>query len=118
MRIDKIETIIAARELYLFNDKKVTVIIGKPDKFPDSDDYYCPYQISGIGNGNIRYAGGIDGVQALLLALNMIGADLYTSEEYRVGILRWKGGEKGNLGFPVPEVLRELVRFESDKGET
>lgn len=109
MKINKIETIIATRELALGDDKKVVIIIGKPEKFPDYEDYYCPYQIVGIGNENIRYAGGIDGVQALLLALNMIGADLYTSNEFKAGILSWKSGEKDNIGFPVPDVLRDLV---------
>lgn len=106
--INKVETIIATRELILSDGKEVSVIIGKPEKFPDSDDYYCPYQVIGIGKGNVRYAGGIDSVQALLLTLNMIGADLYTSKEAKAGILSWKGGAKGDLGFPLPEVLRDL----------
>lgn len=110
MKIDRIETIIAIREFILTTGKKVTVVIGKPEKFPDSDDYYCPYQITGIGNEKIRYAGGIDAVQALLLALNMIGADLYTSKEAKKGLLRWKGGDKGELGFPVPDILRDLIQ--------
>ncbi len=108
MKIDKVETIIATRELILIDGKKVSVIIGKPEKFPDSDDYYCPYQIMGIGRESVRYAGGIDSVQALILTLNMIGSDLYTSKEAKAGILRWVGGERGDLGFPVPEVLRDL----------
>jgi len=30
--------------------KRVTVVIGKPEKFPDAEDYYCPYRIVGLGN--------------------------------------------------------------------
>jgi Domain of unknown function (DUF6968) len=109
MKIDNIGMIIANRDLVLADGKEVIVKIGKPEKFPDSEDYYCPYQIIGIGNERVRYAGGIDSIQALLLALKMIGTDLYMSNEAKTGILSWKGGEKGNLGFPVPDTLRDLV---------
>ena len=86
-------------------------MIGKPEKFPDADDYYCPYQIVGVGNERVRYAGGIDAVQALELTLKMIGTDLYTSGEAQSGALSWMGGsKKGDLGFPVPDGLRDLAR--------
>lgn len=114
MKIDSVGIIVANRELALADGKKVTVTIGKPEKFPDSEDYYCSYQIIGMGNERVRYAGGIDSIQALLLALNMVGADLYTSDEAKTGVLSWKGGEKGNLGFPVPDTLRDLLpRFKA-----
>lgn len=109
MELNSVGTIIAMRELELAGGKKVTIIIGKPEKFPDFEDYYCPYHITGMGNERISYAGGVDGIQALLLALNKIGADLYTSKEAEAGILSWKGGEKGNLGFPVSKVLRDML---------
>lgn len=109
MKIDSVGMIIANREIVLADGKEVIVTIGKPEKFPDSEDYYCPYQIIGIGNEKVRYASGIDSIQALFLALKMIGADLYTSNEAKAGVLSWKGGEKGDLGFPVPDTLRDLV---------
>ena len=89
--------------------KTVTVLVGKPEKFPDAEDYYCPYQILGLGNERVRRAGGVDAVQALELALKMIGTDLYTSKESQSGELSWSGGKKGDLGFPVPDVLRDLA---------
>lgn len=106
MKLTDVGTVIATRELSLSAGKPVTVLIGKPEKFPDSDDYYCPYQILGFGNQRVRYAGGSDAVQALELALKKIGADLYTSKEAQAGELSWHG-EK-NLGFPVPDVLSDL----------
>jgi hypothetical protein len=109
MKIESVGTIIATRELALASGKKVSVIIGKPKKIPDNGGYYCPYQIVGMGKEKVRYAGGVDGVQSLLLALEMIGADLYTSKEAKAGTLSWDGGGNGNLGFPVPDVLRDLV---------
>jgi hypothetical protein len=106
MKLTDVGTVIATRELSLSAGKPVTVLIGKPEKFCDSDDYYCPYQILGFGNQRVRYAGGSDAVQALELTLKKIGADLYTSREAQAGKLSWHG-EK-NLGFPVPDVLSDL----------
>jgi hypothetical protein len=49
-------------------------------------------------------------MQALILALSMVGTELYTSEEYESGRLSWDcGAVKGHLGFPVPESIRELL---------
>lgn len=109
MKLDKIETIVATRNLMLAGSRRIIIFLGKPEKFPDSDDYYCPYQIIGLGAEKVRYAGGIDAVQALQLALNMIGADLYTSAESKNGELSWEGGKKGELGFPVPDTIRDLL---------
>ena len=51
--------------------------MGKPRKLPDSQgDSFCPWQIIGIGDERVRYAAGIDGVQALDLAMKVIGAYL------------------------------------------
>jgi len=110
MILKKIKEVIATRKLYSADrSKRVIVKIGKPEKFPDSSDYYCPYQIIGLGNEKARYAAGVDAVQALQLALKMIGADLYTSKEARIGSLVWEGGCKGELGFPVPDSISDLA---------
>ena len=110
VKLDSVGEIIAVRELFLSGSKdKVTVIIGRPQRFPDSTDYYCPYQIGGLGESKVRYAGGIDTIQAFLLALQRVGVDLYTSKEAKAGMLKWEGSDKGNLGFPVPESVSDLV---------
>lgn len=107
---EDIGTVIAVRTLSLSGEEKVTVTIGKPKRFPEGDDYYCPYRIVGIGNERVRHAGGVDAMQALVLALRMIGAELYTSPEARSGALRWMGrSREGDLGFPVPDGLRDLA---------
>ncbi len=108
MQLKDIGVQIASRELDA-NGKKVVVVIGRPEKFPDGEDYYCPYQIVGIGSERVKYAGGIDAVQALQLALKKIGTDLYTSQEAQAKQLLWAGGEPGDFGFPVPDSLRDLA---------
>jgi hypothetical protein len=90
--------------------RKITVVIGKPEMFPDGVNFYCPYQVVGIGNERVRYAGGVDAVQALQLAMQMIGAELYTSPEAQSKQISWDGGGvAGDLGFPVPDGLQDLL---------
>lgn len=103
LNLNTVGTVIATREFHTPDGKTVTVFIGKPESFPDGNDYYCPYQITGIKRDRVRYAAGIDAVQALGLVFRMIGADLYTSDEARAGTLIWEAGENGDLGFPKPE---------------
>ena len=106
MHLKDVGVQVATRILDL-NGKEVAVMIGRPEKFPDGEDYYCPYQIVGMGGGQVRYAGGIDAVQALQLAIQMIGADLYSSQDARSGKLSWHAGSPGDLGFPVPNSMRD-----------
>ena len=99
--MEKIELgeVIAERHLegeYEGRAISVTVRIGKPVPHPDSD-WICPYLISSPVEDRTFYAGGADSVQALYLALYMIGADL--RHRYGERKLRWYGSE--DLGFPV-----------------
>ncbi|MBA2653193.1 MAG: hypothetical protein H0U73_13155 [Tatlockia sp.] len=102
MQLTTIGELFLSRVLKLndINSTTVTVIIGKPQNFPDGQDYFCPFQIIGIGDGKVTWAGGIDEIQALLLALEQIGNFLSNSKEYKQGALSWIGSEEGNLGFP------------------
>lgn len=107
MELEDVGEIIAERELEIEDNRVVQVVIGKPQRFPDGSDYYCPFQITGIRKGKIMHAGGVDSVQALLLAMQMISANLYTSDEGRAGTLTWLG--KRNLGLPVAAPIQDLV---------
>lgn len=101
----RLGTVIAERALD-GPDANVRVRIGKPRRVAGSAEYYCPYVISGIGTEGVRCAIGEDTTQALLLALKMIGSDLYCSEEYQSGTLTWNAAK--DLGFPLPESIRDL----------
>lgn len=102
---------IAMRSLELSGETpgKVTVGISRP--VSDNGPYKCEYQILGIGSGKVRYAMGEDSMQALVLALELIGAHLYTSSAAKEGRLTWFGSR--DLGFPVPDVIADLVPKES-----
>jgi hypothetical protein len=100
MNIDNIGVVIATRSIALLGDTQaVTVTIGTPQAFSDGKDYYCPYQIIGIGDERIRYASGVDTIQALFLALKKIGSVLHSSDPARAGSLTWLGNS--DLGFPM-----------------
>lgn len=110
MKLTSIGPVMARRDLTLTEKGVVSVIVGKPESFPDGNGYYCPYQILGMGDEAVRYAGGEDTVQALILTLKKIGTVLYTSSEAKAGLLSWEAGPApGDLGFPVPDSIRDLA---------
>jgi hypothetical protein len=80
----------------------VTVEIGRPQAYPDGANYFCPYRILGLEDDHVRSAGGVDQIQALVLALQRIGAFLYTSAVYKAGQLYWLEPGNKDLGFPTP----------------
>ena len=104
MQLTEIGKVIATRAIYKVGvDKPMfTVKIGIPVKFDGSEDYYCPIQILGHGNSDVTYSAGIDGVQAIQLAMKQIGGRLFLLNKEHGGLLRWAGDENGDLGFPVP----------------
>jgi hypothetical protein len=101
-----LSTVIATCRLRLDNCGVVTVHFGKPRKVRGASSDFCPFQIRGIRDSKVRRADGIDGVQALELALKMAGALLYTSVEYSTGRLTLAGSGE----FPVDDCIEELVR--------
>jgi hypothetical protein len=74
----------------------MTVSIGRPRQEP-TGEWLCPYQ---IGSGRPFGALGLDAVQALELAMRVIGARLALTPEAHEGRLRWVG--EMDLGFPLP----------------
>lgn len=52
--------------------------------------------------------GGVDAVQALELALKMIGVQVYASDYHASGNLFWEQPGRG-YGFPVTNNLRDLL---------
>lgn len=100
-------SVIAQRSVtYERNGKayEVHVHVGAPMKRVSVDagteDWYCPFRISGIGVDGVHAAFGIDSVQALHLALVLAGQILKNSLPGRAGLLSWY--RDPNLGFPPP----------------
>lgn len=85
---------------------KVSLVIYQPVPFPDGVDMRCEYEISGLATLRPRqFAGGVDAIQSLLLALKMAATDLVTSAEYQLGDLFWLEEGNPDLGLPLPKSL-------------
>jgi hypothetical protein len=54
------------------------------------------------------FAAGVDGMQALILALRALGAEICTSEYHEAGTLRWFEPGRG-YGFPIASSLRDVL---------
>ena len=90
--------VIAERELEAGDGRPggVTVRLGRPAPDPEGD-WSCPFQVVGIdGRAEVYAAYGVDALQALVLAIQMIRAQL-GSAQARHG-LTWLGGDDLGLG--------------------
>ena len=98
MEIREVQEPIAERKLVMGTDE-VVVTIGKPQAFDDNGDYFCPYAIEHAGHRKLSYAGGMDAVQALQLAMKKIASDLdYLARSQGVSI-EWLADTPGDSGF-------------------
>jgi hypothetical protein len=62
--------------------------------------FRCDYEIAWPDQKRVFHAYGVDAVQALILALRMVHAELLTPPEGRGGQIRWLGSN--DLGLPPP----------------
>jgi hypothetical protein len=80
-------------------DRDVRVRIGRPRPFDATEsDFYCPFQVVGVGDERIHTTGGIDGVQALELAIWMLPTLLDELRRDCPG-LGWEDAPAGEYGF-------------------
>lgn len=88
-----------ARREYRFTESgaasQIIVQLGTPSPLTDAPhgDWYCPWTIDGPGRSTLNHAGGVDSLQALLLALSGLRAEL--EHLARNGQLDWPGGGLG-----------------------
>lgn len=78
--------------------------------WPAADEHAwdCRWEIDWPDGQRSNSGRGIDGVQALGHAMQMIGTEIYCSEEHRSGHLAWTDDWSG-YGFPVPNGIRDLL---------
>ena len=101
--------IIATRLLTLRDrgaNREIPIHIHAPEQ--SKVDWICRFEIGWPGGKAERWGAGIDAVQALLSALQMIGAELYASDQHKSGVLTWLSPGRG-YGFPVPQTTRDLL---------
>ena len=77
---------------------------------PEEDDraWKCSYEIHWPEGKRTSAAWGFDSVQAILLALQKIGTDIYVSGYHKSGNLMWDKPGNG-YGFPVPHNARDWL---------
>jgi hypothetical protein len=87
-------------------DTEVSIRLFKPE---ESDGHWvCRYEIDWPSQKQSSFAAGIDSIQALLLALQKIGVEIYTNAYHESGSLKWFEPTQG-YGFPIVHNLRDLL---------
>jgi len=98
MKIEKIGTVIAERELDGRRNGspcKVVVRFGKPVRNEKDGSWRCPYSVTSPMGERVFYGAGVDSLQALRIAISNAAAELKTL--YSDLNLRWANSE--DLGF-------------------
>ena len=83
---------------------KIRVELYAPE--PLGADFQCGYRIEGPRTRKKSRAMGVDGFQALELAILKIGVDLRASPEFEAGPLQWL--DRDDPGFPLPASIADL----------
>jgi len=107
---------IASRSLRLregLNEIVIAIHIFAPERH-ENGAWSCRYEIGWPEGKETRCGWGVDSVQAIVLALQAIGTDIYTSNYHKSGDLFFVEPGKG-YGFPVPITLRDLLSGDDAK---
>lgn len=87
-------------------EQDVTITIDDP--VGAGTIWSCQYQITWPAAPRRYTAHGVDALQAVHLAQQMVGAELYSSDFHARGQLQWQKPGDG-YGFPVPRNIRDLL---------
>jgi hypothetical protein len=101
--------IIVSHQIFLKTDGGEIVIgieVHKPE--PGDRCWTCRYEINWPEGRAARNAFGLDALQSLILALQMIGAEIYASAYHQKDRLHAYEKEQG-YGFPIPSSLRDML---------
>jgi len=93
-------------------DIDVPVRIFAPER--QEIDWACRLEVDWPDGRFEMIARGIDAVQALHLALQLVGAQIYSSAHHAAGNLTWLDPGNG-YGFPITNNLRDLLVGEDKK---
>lgn len=94
-------------------ETKIPIRIFAPEKTTHGS-WSCRYEIDWPDKKHALDVGGLDSAQALVLALQIIGAEIYSSSYHKAGNLYWDKPGNG-YGFPVVPTLRDLLQGDDTK---
>jgi uncharacterized protein DUF6968 len=99
------------REFFGPNGTRIRINVSNVIKDDSSGDWKCEYWIEGLGSTGKKVSYGIDPIQAIYLALTYLSTKLYCSDEFKLGLITWGGGENEfDLGLPIARTIQEDVR--------
>ena len=102
--------LIASRELN-FRDgdtlRKIPIRLFSPLRL-GSGTWTCRYEVGWPDRPSVNEGSGVDAIQAIIVALQMVGAEIYTSNYHEAGMLYLDAAGHG-YGFPVPHAIRDLL---------
>lgn len=104
IKITELGKVVARRKLHVRGapERKAIVSIGAPRPFGRYPGYYCPFQITGVGHEQLRWAPGEDDVQAMESVMSMIGIEILVLQREFGVELRWEGApDDPRCGFPA-----------------
>jgi hypothetical protein len=107
--------IIATRTLTLLDDQRaveVPIRLYAPE--PAQVGWICRFEIAWPEGKIERWGSGVDAVQALSIAMQMIGAEIYVSRHHEANRLMWLAPGRG-YGFPVTNNIRDLLVGDDQK---
>jgi len=84
----------------------VTVRISWPHQ--EKSSWFCRWQIDWPDRKRSNVGGGVDAIQAMMHALEMVGTEIYCSDEHTAGELIWDDSWTG-YGFPVAPNIRDRL---------
>lgn len=99
MNLDRIEGISATRILRNKDGRNIEILFGTPKRIEGEDDFYCPFQVKGMGDEKVRYAIGVDSFQALILSLKRLSIYVNALPEVVNGEIIWLDESNLDLGL-------------------
>lgn len=85
---------------------RIEIRIHKPT--PKDGCWACAFEIDWPEGTKAMSGAGVDALQALVVSLQMIGVQIYTSSYHHDGALRAYEGQDG-YGFPVSRNVRDML---------
>lgn len=94
---------VIARRVFKVDGRDVECCFFKADE--DRGSFFCRYQIGWPEGAKMRRAGGVDEVQAILLAMMNAHTDLLAARNMDGRLVEWLDGQ--SLGLPVTPSVRD-----------
>jgi hypothetical protein len=92
----------------LLNSKRIPVEVRLFLPTFNDGGWVCNFEIDWPDGEFASYAGGVDALQSIDMALQRVGVEFYMSPFHQAGLIEWHG-EKQGYGFPVPKDARDLL---------